>query len=766
MSIIPLLLGTLSGICIATGIIFLFTGLRRSGQDRVQILFSLFAFSYAGANLTSVLEYKTTTLEGFMRMGDLTALFTVLTLVFLLWFVSAYTKVAPRVFLIALTFVLGMVAVVAISRPTSVYDEIFGVVTATLPWGETITQLDASESIWGILFFLSQFTLIGFLVFACIKQFLRGERRDAFILSLGLLFLILALVFDMLFIDSGAINFIYLGDFGFIPLLVIISLQLSDQVIRTDEELASYQQNLKQMVADRTQELEETASALLKSERQTRALVDAPPDTAMLVTPNGDILATNHIGATRLGLTVETAIGKNVFSMFDADLAALRKNKAQEAISSKQPVEWEDQRASAFYHSRMYPVLDEKGEVESIAIFAFDITEQKQTEEDLRRRVEELRCLNLIITEIASHTEVVSALQRASESITDLFQGRCTHIIYASNREQNLEIMCGFDTEAGPLDPQPILVPLHDLPLVKDVMEKGKSIIAENLSELPLPAEIETFFVESQIKRIMLVPLFVKGQVIGVIAVSGSDRRTGFNEHELSLLEAIASYIAAAIQNARLAYANVETATTEERNRLARDLHDAVTQTIYAASLIAESLPQIWERSPEEGERNLFKLRQLVRGALAEMRSLLFELRPASLEKASIDTLIQFVADAFSGRTRVPVTMKVEGFGHQPADVKTAIYRITQEIFNNITKHAQATSVEVDLENGAQKITLSIWDNGMGFNPEENEDKGMGLSILQERAADIGAQLKIESQVGQGTCVTIQWADINEDKDQ
>ena len=79
MAILPLLLGTSSGICIATGIIFLFTGLRRPGRDRVHILFAIFAISYAGANLTSVLEYKTTTLEGFLRMGDWTALFTVLT---------------------------------------------------------------------------------------------------------------------------------------------------------------------------------------------------------------------------------------------------------------------------------------------------------------------------------------------------------------------------------------------------------------------------------------------------------------------------------------------------------------------------------------------------------------------------------------------------------------------------------------------------------------------------------------------------------------
>ena len=104
MSILPLLLGTFSGICIATGTIFLFTGLRRPGRDRVQILF---AFSHAGANLTSILEYQTASLDVFMRLEDWTALFTGLTLIFLMWFVSEYTKARPGIFLLGLTFVLG-----------------------------------------------------------------------------------------------------------------------------------------------------------------------------------------------------------------------------------------------------------------------------------------------------------------------------------------------------------------------------------------------------------------------------------------------------------------------------------------------------------------------------------------------------------------------------------------------------------------------------------------------------------------------------------
>ena len=141
------------------------------------------------------------------------------------------------------------------------------------------------------------------------------------------------------------------------------------------------------------------------------------------------------------------------------------------------------------------------------------------------------------------------------------------------------------------------------------------------------------------------------------------------------------------------------------------------------------------------------------------MRSLLFELRPDSLERASIESLIQFVADAFSGRTNVPVSLEVEGLGDQPSEVKTVFYRITQEIFNNIAKHTEATSVVVNLDINSKQLALSVRDNGLGFDLQANHQTGMGLSIMQERAVEVGAQLKVESQPGEGTRVSLYWSE-------
>ncbi len=258
MDILLLVLGTLSGVCIGTGLIYLFTGLRRPGGDWLHLAFALFAFTYAGANITSILEYKTTSLEAFMRLSDWTALFTGLTLILLLWFVAFYTRVRPRIFMVALTAVISLVVLVAIIRTNLIYTEVLGIYLVTLPWGETIVRLDASESIWGIIFFLSEIVLVGYLIYACVRQFLSGERREALALGFGLFFLIFALIFDILLIDSGTLNFVYLGDYGFIPLLIVMSLQLANKVIKTEEELVQYRQELQSLVAERTTELQQS----------------------------------------------------------------------------------------------------------------------------------------------------------------------------------------------------------------------------------------------------------------------------------------------------------------------------------------------------------------------------------------------------------------------------------------------------------------------------------------------------------------------------
>jgi signal transduction histidine kinase len=211
-------------------------------------------------------------------------------------------------------------------------------------------------------------------------------------------------------------------------------------------------------------------------------------------------------------------------------------------------------------------------------------------------------------------------------------------------------------------------------------------------------------------------------------------------------------------EKAELALAEkaAQEAVTIERTRLARDLHDAVTQTLFSASLIAEVLPDLWTMNPAEGWKRLEELRQLTRGALAEMRTLLIELRPSALTEIPLSDLLRQLCESLIGRARLPIQLNVEGRRKLPPDLQIGLYRITQEALNNIIKHARATQATVGLYIN-EKVCLSIVDNGNGFDPACVSPEHLGLKIMRERAEAIGAELSVYSEPGQGTQIFVSW---------
>jgi PAS domain S-box-containing protein len=198
-----------------------------------------------------------------------------------------------------------------------------------------------------------------------------------------------------------------------------------------------------------------------------------------------------------------------------------------------------------------------------------------------------------------------------------------------------------------------------------------------------------------------------------------------------------------------------EEAAAVERTRLARDLHDAVSQTLFSASLIADVLPRLWDKNVDEGRRRLEEIRQLSRGALAEMRTLLFELRPAALADAELGYLLHQLAESVTGRSRIPVEVHVEGECDLQPEIKVALYRITQEALNNVAKHAGASSARVNLNCDSGEILLVISDNGKGFDVAKVHPESLGIGIMRERAKGVGAELKIASKIGDGSEVIV-----------
>jgi signal transduction histidine kinase len=261
------------------------------------------------------------------------------------------------------------------------------------------------------------------------------------------------------------------------------------------------------------------------------------------------------------------------------------------------------------------------------------------------------------------------------------------------------------------------------------------------------------------------VPLISKGEVIGVLDAE-SDRLDAFDESDVVILQTLANQAAVAIENARLFEQTHQLAAMEERNRLARDLHDAVTQTLFSSSLLAEALPVIWDKDQAEGRRLLNEIRQLCRGALAEMRTLLMELRPASLVEASLEELLNQLRDSVIGRTGVPVTLTIEGPYELPPDIHTAFYRIVQEALNNIVKYAQASQVSITLQcvplgdENERRVELQVIDDGVGFDLGDISPESLGVGIMRERARAIGAMLDIDTEIGRGTEIRVVWEGV------
>ncbi|MCJ7556911.1 MAG: GAF domain-containing sensor histidine kinase, partial [Gammaproteobacteria bacterium] len=281
----------------------------------------------------------------------------------------------------------------------------------------------------------------------------------------------------------------------------------------------------------------------------------------------------------------------------------------------------------------------------------------------------------------------------------------------------------------------------------------------------------------------MWVPLAVQGQVIGGLGIA-HPQKNHFTAHHARLALSMADQVAITMVNAELYEQARALAALQERQRLARNLHDAVNQSLFSAGLIAEVLPRLWERDPDEARQSLEDLRRLTRGALAEMRALLAELRPSVLTDSSLGDLLRQLANAFTGRTNITVTVNSAGEHVLPPQIQVAFYRICQEALNNIAKHAESSHVEIDMqyetgesqEAGAVETTapikhagfprvaivtsveMSIRDDGLGFDPGETVLPGhYGLGMMRERAEAVGAHITFTSQPGHGSTVSVRW---------
>jgi two-component system NarL family sensor kinase len=255
------------------------------------------------------------------------------------------------------------------------------------------------------------------------------------------------------------------------------------------------------------------------------------------------------------------------------------------------------------------------------------------------------------------------------------------------------------------------------------------------------------------------VPMLISDRLVGVIVIATPN--TTYAEEDRDLLVAIANQAGVAIENARLYQQTRELGVIEERNRLAREIHDTIAQGLTGIVLQLEAVDALLAARPERARQRLVTATELARNTLTEARRSVWNLRPKPLEERSL-------ADSIAAETRrladdgLVTRYAAQGDpGLVAPEVENAVYRIAQEALQNIRKHARATTVTVTLVWTAERLTLTIHDDGRGFEPEQltqrrGDGGGFGLLGMRERARLIGGRLDIHSAPGAGTLLTIE----------
>ncbi len=256
------------------------------------------------------------------------------------------------------------------------------------------------------------------------------------------------------------------------------------------------------------------------------------------------------------------------------------------------------------------------------------------------------------------------------------------------------------------------------------------------------------------------VPIVSRGDVTGAFYLTEKKGGRGaeFTDEDEELIRTLAAHAAIAIENARLNERSRELSTIEERKRLARELHDSVTQTLFSIGLTAEAAAELVESDPARARDQLGQLQELTRAAMQEMRSLIFELRPAELETEGLAAALRKHVDVLCRLYEQEIDLQVEGDRRLPPDVERGLLRIAQEALGNALRHAGASRVALSLASRDSWVALRVADDGRGFDVDEaaTRSRRLGLTSMRERAEALGGTMAIESEPGRGTSVTVE----------
>jgi len=387
-------------------------------------------------------------------------------------------------------------------------------------------------------------------------------------------------------------------------------------------------------------------------------------------------------------------------------------------------------------------------------------------------------CLRIIIRQFenaysnAMHLQLVDESEkRIAES--ESLQRTMTALLQKLKLDEMLEIVCAEAQRLTGASGSAVLL-LEDEGWLRVTIGTGNPIPA--LDRLPVVDSIagmavlkgEPFLTNKRVNQVqayhrnpnleslLVIPLRVEGTNIGALDVV--NKPGGFSEDDIRIMSLFADQAAIAITNTRLHHQAEQLAVLEERQRLARELHDSVSQSLYSLTLYTDAARLALSKNETEAAgENLQELRNMAREAMLDMRLLIFELHPPILENEGLVIALRTRLESVEARSGIHTEFDVEEEVRLPIETEAELYRIAQEALNNAVKHSQAKNIRVHLQFKASKFRMNIWDNGIGFDPKiKKQSGGLGLRGMEDRVKRINGRLTIVSNPGSGTQLTVE----------
>jgi PAS domain S-box-containing protein len=553
---------------------------------------------------------------------------------------------------------------------------------------------------------------------------------------------------------------------GLVYLSVNRQARLAQAVRERTGEIAQVNEQLRLDIAER----QRAEAALREREAQYRSVFESTSDGLLIFDLSGELVELNPTAARMHGYSVEEfrrmaprqfihAGSLPIFEQFIETINAGRdfRGRARDLRRDGTPFHIEVAGTGFTY----------RGEPHALAVVR-DITDEVEAfqllEERVDERTRELSMLLDVSANIASTLDLPPLLELILEQLQQVVDYDGASVLILEGDELRSVAQC------GPI-PHEVQSQIH---LTREqgsefweVLERCEPVIIGDVrGDTWLAQAFQQAFGQyldrelGYVRTWVGVPLGVQERLIGWLSLHHSEPKA-YAQHHVALAQTIANQAATAIENARLYGQARRLAALEERQRLARELHDSVSQVLYGVGLGTRTATALLDRAAIEPKwksslaEPLDYVLSLAEAGLAEMRALIFELRPDSLEREGLVAALTRQAAALGARHKLEVHTE---FCEEPTlsfEVKEALYRIAQESLNNTVKHAQAKRVDIRLDMSQGEIILELVDDGVGFDPRVEYSGHMGLNSMRERIAEIGGILEIVSEAGQGAVIRV-----------